>query len=140
MSMQKVGWEYINGVTALNNLMNMIEAAIKAADIKFYPGYPRAAGWDFKGFWMEDKRFWSGIHYNNPLVVTFELTDKSKYNKDLLNESIYELREGRERLWFRLDLEKCHFFSCDRDEQLEELTKFINTAYTDAQKMKIDRE
>ena len=35
MSIEKVGWEYINGVPAFNNLINMIEAAIKAADIPF---------------------------------------------------------------------------------------------------------
>ena len=33
MSIQKVGWEYINGVPALINMLNMIEVAIESAGI-----------------------------------------------------------------------------------------------------------
>ncbi len=137
MSMQKVGWEYINGVAALNNLVNMIEVAINASDIRFYPGYPRAAGWDFKGFWMGDKQFWCGIHYNNPLVITFELVDKQNFNQKQVTTTNYELREGKERLWFRLPLEDIHFFSLDKDKQVEAITNFVKTAYKEAQQMRV---
>lgn len=41
MSIQKVGWEYINGVPAFNNLINMIEVAIQGARI---PIYGKSAG------------------------------------------------------------------------------------------------
>jgi len=36
MSIQKVGWEYINGVPALTNLINMIEVAIQGAPLPIY--------------------------------------------------------------------------------------------------------
>jgi len=137
MSLQKVGWEYINGVPALNNLVNMLEVAIQGASI---PIYGKSPGWDYKGFWLEDREFISVIYYNDHLLITFELVDKRKYNKELLDESSYELREGKERLWFRLDLEKRHFFSLDKNEQLEEITNFVKKAYSDAQQMRIKEQ
>jgi len=140
MSLQKVSWEYINGVPALINLVNMIEVAIQGVGIPFYSSYPRAAGWDFKGFWLEDKKFWCGIHYDNPLVITFEMIDKEKFNAKLVDTPTYEVKEGKERIWFRLPLEDKHFFSLDKDEQVEEITKFVKTAYAEAQKMRIEKE
>jgi hypothetical protein len=137
MSIQKVGWEYINGVPALNNLMNMIESAIEASGIRFFKDYPRSAGWEFKGFWMEDKQYWCGVHFNNPTILTFEITDKENFNEALVETNEYKLMNGKERLWFRLPLEDVHFFSLDKDKQLEEITKFVKTSYAEAQKMRI---
>lgn len=134
MSIQKVSWEYINGVPAFNNLINMMEVAIQGASLRVHQ---KSAGWDRKGFYVESTEFLCGIHYNNPLVVTFELTNKKNYNKELVDEPSYEVREGKERLWFRLPLEKIHFFSLTKDEQIEEITKFVSTAYSEAQQMRI---
>lgn len=132
MSLQKISWEYINGVPAFNNLVNMLEVAIQGVKI---PIYGKSPGRDYRGFWLENKEYIAVIYYNNHLIITFEIIDKRKYNKELLDEPTYELREGKERLWFRLDLEKCHFFSLDKDEQLEELIRFVKAAYTEAQQM-----
>lgn len=137
MSIKKVVPEYIDGVAALNNLMNMIESAIEAAGISFFKGYPRSAGWDFKGFWMEEKQYWCGIHFNNPSVLTFEIVDKENFNETIIGTTEYQLRRGKERLWFRLPLEETHFFSLDKDEQLKEIMNFVKTAYKEAQKMRI---
>jgi len=137
MSIQKVSWEYINGVPAFNNLINMIEVAIQGASLRVQQ---KSAGWDRKGFYVENTEFLCSIHYNNPLVVTFELTDKKNYNKELVDEPSYEVREGKERLWFRLPLEKIHFFSLTKDKQLEEITNFVKKAYSDAQQMRVKAE
>ncbi len=137
MSLQRVGWEYINGVPALNNLVTMLEVAIQGASVSIYS---KSAGWDYKGFWLDDKKFISVIYYDNPLVITFEIADKTKYDKDFLTEPSYELREGRERLWFRLPLEDIHFFSLDKDRQLEEITNFVKTAYSDAKRMRVQEK
>ncbi len=134
MSIQKVSWEYINGVPAFNNLINMIEVAMQGALLRVQQ---KSAGWDRKGFYVESTEFLCSIHYNNPLVVTFELTDKKNYNKELVDEPSYEVREGKERLWFRLPLEKIHFFSLTKDKQLEEITKFVRTAYAEAKQMRV---
>ena len=138
MTIQKVGSEYLAGMNALNSLMNMIESGIEARGIRFFKGYPRSAGWDFKGFWMDGKRYWCGIHFNNPLVLTFEMTDKEKYNEEIGKTTKYKLNVGKERLWFRLPLGEHNFFSLNKDEQCELINDFINIAYTEAQKMKLE--
>ena len=137
MSLQKVEREYIKGVPALNNLVTMLEVAIQGASV---PIYSKSAGWDYKGFWLDNKKYISVIYYDNHLLITFEIADKLKYNKDLLKKPSYELREGRDRLWFRLPLEDKHFFSLDKDKQLEEITNFIRQCYTEAEDMRIKEQ
>jgi len=133
MSIQKVGGEYVNGVSAMNNLINMIDVAIQALSIK----KKKSARWAHKGFYVEDNKLWCGIHYNNPLVMTFEMIGKNKFNAKLVNKPSYEVVEWKKRIWFRLPLEGIHFFSLDKDKQLEVITKFVKTAYAEAQKMRI---
>ncbi|MDP2920335.1 MAG: hypothetical protein Q8O43_08985 [Dehalococcoidia bacterium] len=135
MIIKKVGLEYVNGMHALNSLMNMIESAIEASGIRFFQDYPRSAGWGFKGYWMEEKKYWCGIHFNNPTVLTFELTDKGRFNQKTIEKMGYEMREGKERLWFRLPLEENNFFSLDKDKQLEMITDFVRKSYSDAERM-----
>ncbi len=95
MSLQRVEWEYIKGVPAFNNLINMIEVAIEGAQLIIFQ---RSAAWDKKGVYVESTEFWCGTSYDNPLIMTFEMTKKTRYNKDLLKEPSYELKEGRYRL------------------------------------------
>jgi hypothetical protein len=134
MSIQKVGWEYINGVPAFNNLINIIEAASQGASI---PIYGKSSGWDFKGFWLVNKEFWCGIYYSDPLVITFEIQDKKKFDTKVVETTTYPIREDKSSIWFRFELEHKHFFSLDKDEQLEEITKFVKASYEEAQKMRI---
>ncbi len=137
MSIQKVGWEYVNGVPAFNNLINMIEVAIQGASLRIHV---KSAGWDFKGFYVESKEFRCGIHYSNPLIITFEMMDKKKFNAKLVEAPSYTMREGRYRMWFGLQLEDKYFFSLDKDRQLEEITNFVKKACSDAQQMRIKEE
>ncbi len=136
MSIQKVGWEYIDGMPAMNNLINMIDVAIQTLPTS---KYWKSARWQHRGFYIEDNKLWCGIHYNNPLVITFEM-DKRKFNSKLIKAHSYEVREGKEHIWFRLQLGDKHFFSLNKDEQLEEITKFVKTAYTEAQKIEIKKK
>ncbi|MCK4387898.1 MAG: PD-(D/E)XK nuclease family protein [Dehalococcoidia bacterium] len=137
MSIQKVGWEYINGVPALINLINMIEVAIQGAPL---PIYGKSPGWDFRGFYVESKEFWCGIYYNNPLIIMFTMMDKKKFNAKLVETPSYTVKEGRYRMWFSLQLEDKHFFSLGKDEQLEEITKFVKECYALAQQMRVKEE
>jgi len=138
MTLQKVTWEYINGIPAMLNLINMIEVAIQGASIDFYKTFPKSAGWDFKGFNLRNHDFWCGFYFSNPLVLTFEVLDKKKFNRDKLTEPTYLLQEGKERLWFRLPLEEIHFFSLDKDQQLDITTNFIKTCSSEAESMRIE--
>ena len=134
MSIQKVGWEYINGVPALTNLINMIEVAIQGASL---PIYAKSPGWDFKGFYVESNKFWCGIDYNEPLVMVFRIEDKKHFNSKLVDKPNYPMTEDRYAVRFLLQFEDKHFFSLDKNEQLEEITKFVKECYTQTQLMRI---
>lgn len=133
MSMQKVGWEYINGVPAFNNLIDMLGEAIKGASLQVHQ---RSAGWASKAFWLENKKFWCGIYYNNPLVVVFKAFNKKDLDVGKVKPTSYPVKKALKSIWFQLQLEDNHFFSLDKDKQLEELTKFVKTAYSEAQQMR----
>ena len=134
MSIQKVGWEYISGVPAMTNLINMIEAALQNASLRIRPRY---TGQDHNGFYSEDSEFWCGIYYSDHLVLKFEIQEKKKFNTRLLEVPSYPIGEDKWVIWFSLKLEDIHFFSLDKDKQLEEITRFVRIAYAEAQKMKI---
>jgi hypothetical protein len=134
MSIQKVGWEYINGVPAFTNLINMIEIAIQGTSLAIYKKSP---GWDFRGFYIGSPELWCGIYYDDPLVLVFEITDKKKFNTKLVDTPSYPVREDKATIRFRLELEDKYFFSLDKDKQLEEITKFVKKAYSDAQRMRV---
>ncbi|MHA1401979.1 MAG: PD-(D/E)XK nuclease family protein [Candidatus Heimdallarchaeaceae archaeon] len=53
MSVKKVTWEYMNGVPALKNLMNMIEVAIESTSLKIAS---KSAGWDWMGYYIGKKK------------------------------------------------------------------------------------
>lgn len=140
MSIEKVGWEYIDGVPAFNNLINMIEAAIKDVKISFNQTYPRASAWAWKGFWLEKKAFWCGVYYNSPLVVVFKAFHKNNLDIKKVGTPSYPVKEALQSIWFQLRLEDINFFSLDKDKQLEEITKFIKTSYVEAQQMRVREE
>lgn len=137
MVIDKVGWEYITGVPAFNNLINMIEVAIKSVEIPFYKTYPRAAAWDSKGFWLENKKYYCGVYYNAPLTVIFKALHKKNLNPGNVASPSYPIKEAFASMWFMLQLEDVHFFALDKDRQLEEITKFISTAHQEAEQMRV---
>jgi len=136
MSIEKVGWEYIDGVPAFNNLINMIEAAIQGASLHVHQ---KSAAWSSKAFWLENKKLWCGIYYNAPLVVVFKAFNKEDLDVGRVGMPSYPVKKALRSIWFQLRLEDIHFFALDKDRQLEEIIKFIKTAYAEAQQMrKID--
>ena len=134
MSIQKVGWEYINGVPALINLMNMIQVAMESLSL---PIYQKTAGWDWKGFYILDGDHFCGIYYERPLTVVFEIQHKGKYDSEVLAEPRYPAEETQRAILFLLDLESTHFFSLNKDEQLELITTFLRASLDDAQEARI---
>jgi hypothetical protein len=136
MSLQKVGWEYINGMPQMLNMMSMIEAAIEGAGIKLYPSYPRAVALEWRGFYLGSNSLLCGIYYSDPLRIFLELEDKKNWDKNLLPTPTYPIHENSKVYRFYLALEDYHFFSLNKDEQLALITKFVKTAYEEANKMK----
>lgn len=109
MSLNHVTWEYSQGIPALLNLTEMIEAATATA----LPGnkITRTAGWDWRGLYLLGD-FWVGIRYFNPLLVVFENNrgyDPVTYHREL-------------------HLEQESFFALNKDEQFERIVSFIQDA------------
>jgi hypothetical protein len=133
MSIQKVSWEYIEGVPALTNLMNMIQVAMESLSL---PIYQKTAGWDWKGFYILDSEHFYGIYYERPLTVVLEIQHKGQYDLETLKETEtrYPLEETQRAILFLLDLESTHFFSLNKDEQLDLITNFLRERLEVAQK------
>ncbi|MGD2159040.1 MAG: PD-(D/E)XK nuclease family protein [Anaerolineales bacterium] len=104
MSMEKVTWEYIRGVPAMTNLVNMIATAL--SEIAPETGTQKTMGASWAGFYMEG--IFIGFRYATPLMIVFE------------NDRGYNPTFKRD-----LSLEKAHFFSLSAGEQLECLIEFI---------------
>jgi len=66
LSMDKVGWELIPGIEHFRTLIDMIGEALKAKGIHIYQ---RSAAWDYKGFYIENKKFFIGINLNYPNTI-----------------------------------------------------------------------
>jgi hypothetical protein len=137
MSIQKVGWEYINGVPALLNLLNMIEVAIESAGIKLYRDYPRATALEWRGFYLNSNEILCGVYYSDPMTIVLQVVDKRKFDVHRVPKPTYGVREDRRSIWFSLGLEKYHFFSLDKDGQLKVVTDFVRASYAEAQAMRL---
>jgi len=106
MALNKVTWEYIQGVPALVNLGGIIEEATIIA----LPGTKtrRSAGWNWRGICTLDNNCFIGIRYDKPLIVVFE--------NNFGTGATYART---------LSLEDTHFFALTQGEQFEIITKFI---------------
>lgn len=133
MSIQKVGWEYINGVPALGNLMNMIEVAIKSTSLSIYA---KSAAWGWKGFHLNDKDYFCGVYYSDPLSLVFQLQREIEPDEEILATSGYRYDKAPWGYpYLSLDLEAAHFFALNKDEQLETIATFLTEVYATFQRI-----
>lgn len=107
MSMKKVGWEYINGIPAMLDLSQMMEAALVVA----LPdaSRQRTGGWFWRGYYVSGDLFF-GFRFDQPLKLVLE---NNKGNNPKTLECA-------------LDLEREHFFSLPSNEQLDCLVAFLH--------------
>lgn len=135
LSINKVSWEYINGVPALLNLLNMIQTAIEKLHYRIYRS-TASARYHELGFYIENNEMWCGIIYDEALVVVFWLDSKT-FNSKPASKFDYPIEEAGNGIRFCLKLEDKHFFSLDKDSQFEELSNFIKACKLEAEKMKL---
>ena len=120
--MDKVSWELVNGIKSFQSLLLMINEALTALKI---PIYAKSGGWNWHGYYIEDKKFFVGIYLDRPNLVrvnTEEVILKQGTNT-LISEG--QIDNGR---WFNdLDLEDegIHFFARTKVSQVECLKEFI---------------
>lgn len=136
VTIDHVGWEYSNGVVAMQRLAVMIERALELAEI---PIYRKTAGWDWIGYYTGDStQVWVGVRYKNPtrLLMAYEAATGDREVFDSLPERLpAELplecawNGGKISLHIDLDDERIHFFALSKESQLAKLTTFIQQAY-----------
>jgi len=131
MAIQRVGWEYTNGIRAFANLINMIGAAIDELGIKIYS---KSVGWDYKGYYLEDKKELCAIWYSDPDSIYYfiNFTNYKPQDKNFM----YPFYEEDNGTYFELSLEDIHFFALQKDKQLDILKKFISTCHSEAKRLK----
>ena len=110
MSMKKVTWEYIQGVPAMINLVNMIGTAL--SEVAPESNTKKTVGASWAGFYIEG--IFIGFRYANPLLIVFE---NDTGNNPTFKRDLY--------------LEKAHFFSLNAGEQLECMIDFIGKSFND---------
>jgi len=132
MAIQRVGWEYTNGIRAFLNLVNMIGIAIEDLGIKIYQ---KTAGWEWRGYYLEGRDEFCGVYFEEPdsiYLFSFGLLSYKPQEKDF-RFPFYEDDGGT---YFELALEDAHFFALQKDEQLDILKKFISTCHSEAKRLK----
>ena len=106
--MEKVTWEYIRGVPAMFNLINMIGTAI--SEVFPESSTRKTVGASWAGYYAEG--IFIGMRYPEPVLIVFENNTGTNptFKRDLY-------------------LEKAHFFSLSAGEQLECLIEFIKVSF-----------
>jgi hypothetical protein len=112
MGVQKVSWEYENGIRSMLILNNLLETAI--SEVLPESKIKRTAGWSWRGLYVDDKYF-LGCRFDEPTTLVFE-------NNQGTNPT------------FKTDLhfEEVHFHSLSAGEQLETLSEFLKSAIAEA--------
>lgn len=114
MGVQKVTWEYENGVKSMLILSNQLETAV--ADAWPTSDVRRTAGWSWRGLYVDDEYF-IGSRYDEPGLLVFE-SDKG------ISDASYKTD---------LALADVHYHSLTAGEQLETLTEFLKSARAEAE-------
>lgn len=116
MGVQKVSWEYENGIKSMLVLTDLLETAVS----ELWPksGIKRTAGWNWRGLYVDDEYF-VGVRFDAPTVLVFE--------NDMAKNPSYKAD---------LDFHDAHFYSLDAGEQVETLVDFLRASRIEASRPK----
>jgi len=140
MTIERVSWEYMNGVKAHLNLMKMVAKGLEKANIK--AAHWRSA-WEYSGFNLESSQFWVGVEYPYYEYLSMN-TEKIDYDKLQFNALGKQsdvpgvgqvereiLENGKAWIGLNLEHESVCFFSLSAENQLKVIRQFLETALQD---------
>ena len=111
MNMERITWEYMQGVPAMVNLISMIGTAL--SEVEPEKSTKKTVGASWAGFYMDG--FFIGFRFNSCVTIVFENNQGTAptFKRDL-------------------NLEKAHFFSLTAGEQLECLIDFLKNSLAES--------
>ena len=119
IAMGKVGWELVEGVKHAQALIDMIYEALIAKGITVRS----SAAWNWKGFYIEEKKFFIGMYYSHPNMFRFNTEIVLSIVPDNVTLGIIE--GGRWQNDLDLTSEEVHFFARSKASQIQRLERFI---------------
>ncbi len=124
LSMENVSWELIPGIRSFQALIAMLNEALAATNVSIHQF---SAGRYWHGFYIEQKKFFIGIYYENPnlLVMNSEVDLAQNLPKQIGTGAI---TNGRWENALDLTSERTHFFARSKVSQLQCLEEFIKTS------------
>jgi hypothetical protein len=133
MTMDRVTWELKNGVRAARNLIDMLrEVLLGVVGSKI----TKTTGWEWVGFYIQDKKAWLGIYWESPTLLRFStenITFSLERAADIGYGQVEEHKwtpDGR-RWFYEIDLEseEEHFFARSRANQMLRLEAFVRKGF-----------
>jgi len=121
MTVEQVGWQYAAGIEAMWRLTEMLGTALENAQI---PIESRSGGWDFRGYWLDKKKFWAGVYFTRPNIMQLEFGDKPNLER-FQEQGHGGYHDGKYAYRMDLGSESIHFFARTKESQLECLTEFL---------------
>lgn len=131
MSIDKVSWEYKNGLKSFLNLLNMIETALNSLHEEglFYKLNSEITK-SYGGFYLDDDDLWVCIQLDDPEKIFFGY--KEHYTKNIKNNEIFKdmIKLPGHDIPARLyDFNENHFFELPRGEQQKEIYNFLKECF-----------
>lgn len=127
MTLVQVGKFMPEGLRALSNLMNMLVEAAGACQVPA----KKLPGWTEMGLYLDGKKFWVGVSYDEPEYLTFNTCCRidrdaaARLGVGELSEESWVPGRARWSRWAELDSEEVHFFSRSKVSQMQWLEAFL---------------
>lgn len=139
MTMEQVTWQLSGGVRALRALTNMLNEVANTCGLRVQPAGDSTS----LGIWLEKKKYWIGIQYDEPETLIFQ-TWRSKVDKDAAEqlglEVQYELIAKGAYAWaenLELESEEVHFFALSKASQMQRLERFLHECLETVKRIEI---
>jgi hypothetical protein len=138
MTMDRVGYELVEGVRSLNSLFAMMGEALNAVELKGQ----RISGWQWWGYNTDKTKYSFFVTPAEPHIVRFYTWN---HNIDRAKAEVLTIgriweEQGRLRWGQSLDLtsEEVHFFARSRASQMQCLESFLRTGVEIAQQIEVE--
>ena len=129
MAVEQVGWQLVEGTKSLVHFTDMLNKALENESIPVYQG---SSAWASRGHYTKGKNYWVGVFLNYPSVLHFMFEDARPKVDDLVQLG-WEMLDKNLTKVLDLESEECHFFARTKEQQLDELQRFVKLAHEQAE-------